>query len=526
MPQCPQIFRSVSSCLLVSVEKSKLPLNPGGQSRRGQVERELSTTPTTSPASSVRASRRARVDSDGGSGAVWETLKQAIVAYTGLSPAAFFTAVAVAAALYHVVSGLFAPPPPPPPRPREEPEAEPLPPPVQLGEVTEEELKQYDGSDPKKPLLMAIKGQIYDVTQSRSIPYPQNPKLSPVSVMFYGPGGPYALFAGKDASRALAKMSFEPQDLTGDITGLGPFELDALQDWEYKFMSKYVKVGTVKKNVPVEDGNTTSTPPATNETVVEAEPERAPVTEEKPREAVSVTEEKPAVSVTEEKPSEAVTEEVKEEAPAEKETVAAEVAELWAAARGAHPLTLLAGAAAVVAIYKVASGLLAPPPPPPRPREIKTAPQPPIPEPVEVGEITEEELRQYDGSDPEKPLLVAIKGQIYDVSQSRMFYGPGGAYESFAGRDASRALAKMSFEPQDLTGDISGLTPFELSSLNDWEYKFISKYVKVGTINRTQPTEDGFSGFSPEAREEAAKPVTELEPEIKVEAEMNKDDAP
>jgi len=69
--------------------------------------------------------------------------------------------------------------------------------------------------------------------------------------MFYGPGGPYALFAGKDASRALAKMSFEEKDLTGDISGLGPFELDALQDWEYKFMSKYVKVGTVKSEVPV-----------------------------------------------------------------------------------------------------------------------------------------------------------------------------------------------------------------------------------------------------------------------------------
>lgn len=67
--------------------------------------------------------------------------------------------------------------------------------------------------------------------------------------MFYGPGGPYALFAGKDASRALAKMSFEFKDLTGDISGLGPFELEALQDWEYKFMSKYVKVGTIKKPV-------------------------------------------------------------------------------------------------------------------------------------------------------------------------------------------------------------------------------------------------------------------------------------
>lgn len=71
--------------------------------------------------------------------------------------------------------------------------------------------------------------------------------------MFYGPGGPYALFAGKDASRALAKMSFDEKDLTGDLTGLGHFELEALQDWEYKFMSKYVKVGTVKSVVPVNE---------------------------------------------------------------------------------------------------------------------------------------------------------------------------------------------------------------------------------------------------------------------------------
>lgn len=73
--------------------------------------------------------------------------------------------------------------------------------------------------------------------------------------IFYGPGGPYALFAGKDASRALAKMSFEPKDLTGDLSGLGPCELEALQDWEYKFMSKYAKVGSVKKTVLVTDSS-------------------------------------------------------------------------------------------------------------------------------------------------------------------------------------------------------------------------------------------------------------------------------
>ncbi|XP_043701280.1 membrane steroid-binding protein 1-like [Telopea speciosissima] len=169
---------------------------------------------------------------------LWEMLKEAIPAYTGLSPATFFTVLALAFAFYYAISGFFSSS-PEPRRMRDAPEVvEPLPPPVQLGEITEEVLKAYDGSDGKKPLLMAIKGQIYDVTQSR---------------MFYGPGGPYALFAGKDASRALAKMSFEEKDLTGDISGLGPFEIDALQDWEYKFMSKYVKVGTIKRTVPVAD---------------------------------------------------------------------------------------------------------------------------------------------------------------------------------------------------------------------------------------------------------------------------------
>ncbi|CAG7869741.1 unnamed protein product [Brassica rapa] len=188
---------------------------------------------------------------------LWETVKETITAYTGLSPAAFFTVLALAFAVYQVVSGFFVSPGEHRPRSTEDyPQPEPLPPPVQLGEITEEELKQYDGSDSKKPLLMAIKGQIYDVSQSR---------------MFYGPGGPYALFAGKDASRALAKMSFEESDLTGDISGLGPFELDALQDWEYKFMSKYVKVGTIQKN----DGEgKESAEPSTN-TVEEASAEVA-----------------------------------------------------------------------------------------------------------------------------------------------------------------------------------------------------------------------------------------------------------
>ncbi|XP_058740190.1 membrane steroid-binding protein 1-like [Vicia villosa] len=168
----------------------------------------------------------------------WQAQKEVVFAFTGLSPITFYTLAAILIALYFSVSSLFASSSSDRHHQTRHIQAEvpPLRPPVQLGEITEEELKGYDGKDHDKPLLMAIKGQIYDVSQSR---------------MFYGPGGPYALFAGKDASRALARMSFEEKDLTGDISDLGPFEVDALQDWEYKFMEKYVKVGTIKKEVPV-----------------------------------------------------------------------------------------------------------------------------------------------------------------------------------------------------------------------------------------------------------------------------------
>lgn len=101
---------------------------------------------------------------------LWETLKESITAYTGLSPATFFTVVALGLTLYYVVSTLFGSSDDGHIQPRSrgvEEQMEPLPPPVQLGEITEDELKQYDGSDSKKPLLMAIKGQIYDVSQSR-----------------------------------------------------------------------------------------------------------------------------------------------------------------------------------------------------------------------------------------------------------------------------------------------------------------------------------------------------------------------
>lgn len=177
-----------------------------------------------------------------------QEIKDAVQAYTGLSPAAAFTVLALMLATYLIVSTLFVAPdaaasapaahPKPPQQQEEGTEAEaeaepepfvpPFPDPVQVGEITLEQLRAYDGKDPAKSILIAIRGQVYDVSRGR---------------LFYGPQGPYSLFAGRDASRALALMSFDLNDLTGDLEGLSPDELEVLQDWEEKFKERYPVVG-------------------------------------------------------------------------------------------------------------------------------------------------------------------------------------------------------------------------------------------------------------------------------------------
>jgi membrane-associated progesterone receptor component len=75
---------------------------------------------------------------------------------------------------------------------------------------------------------------------------------------FYGPNGPYANFAGRDASRGLASGSFDPSMLTEDLEGpldplkdLSPDQLEALNGWEERFLEKYLVVGKLE---PVKKG--------------------------------------------------------------------------------------------------------------------------------------------------------------------------------------------------------------------------------------------------------------------------------
>ena len=65
---------------------------------------------------------------------------------------------------------------------------------------------------------------------------------------------------------------------------------------------------------------------------------------------------------------------------------------------------------------------------------------------------TELELQPYNGSNDNEtgPILLAVKGDVYNVYKGRNFYGPGGEYHIMAGRDASRFLAKNSLVEESI----------------------------------------------------------------------------
>jgi membrane-associated progesterone receptor component len=105
----------------------------------------------------------------------------------------------------------------------------------------------------------------------------------------------------------------------------------------------------------------------------------------------------------------------------------------------------------------------------------------PLPE-AESRDYSFSELADYDGSDPTKPLLIGIRGYVYDVTRGRDFYGPGGPYGMFAGKDCTRALAKVSFDEELFTGDTGGLDPDELDKLEEWIEMFEGKYRRLGKL--------------------------------------------
>lgn len=112
-------------------------------------------------------------------------------------------------------------------------------------------------------------------------------------------------------------------------------------------------------------------------------------------------------------------------------------------------------------------------------------------EPPVHTKFTPATLQKYNGaSDPK--VFIGIQGTVYDVTSGKAFYGPGGPYENFAGRDASRGLALNSFDASMLTpvdkplDTLDDLTKDEREALDSWTTHFTNKYKVVGSLHNPQ----------------------------------------
>jgi predicted heme/steroid binding protein len=99
-------------------------------------------------------------------------------------------------------------------------------PPMEKQDMTLDELKPYNGRD-KERILLAAGGNIFDVSRGSA---------------HYGVDGPYAVLAGRDASRALATMQLGKEGLRDhwdDLADLDNSERDSLNEWVENFKSAF-----------------------------------------------------------------------------------------------------------------------------------------------------------------------------------------------------------------------------------------------------------------------------------------------
>ncbi|XP_029447594.1 membrane-associated progesterone receptor component 2 [Rhinatrema bivittatum] len=101
-------------------------------------------------------------------------------------------------------------------------------------DFTLEQLREYDGADNPR-LLMAVNGKVFDVTKGSK---------------FYGPEGPYGIFAGRDASRGLATFCLDKdalRDEYDDLSDLNAVQMESVREWEMQIKEKYDYVGRLLK---------------------------------------------------------------------------------------------------------------------------------------------------------------------------------------------------------------------------------------------------------------------------------------
>ncbi|XP_054153766.1 membrane-associated progesterone receptor component 1-like [Oppia nitens] len=132
-----------------------------------------------------------------------------------------------------------------------------------------------------------------------------------------------------------------------------------------------------------------------------------------------------------------------------------------------------------------------------------------LPEPLPKHDMTLEELSKYDGKGADKRICIGILGKVYDCTKGHRFYGPNGPYAPLAGHDATRSLALFDVEAiKSEWDDVSDLTPYQMSSVNEWMEQFSERYDYVGRLVRDSSEKSDHIGDDDEG-EPADEPTDE-----------------
>lgn len=113
-------------------------------------------------------------------------------------------------------------------------------------------IENRSGTTPSKPTYVAIMGTVFDVSGNKvygpsGAYHGEEPKLARLrcsSVHFLTTP---IVFAGKDASRALAQSSLKPEDCRPEYEDLGDKERGVLNNWFTFFSKRYNIVGKLHK---------------------------------------------------------------------------------------------------------------------------------------------------------------------------------------------------------------------------------------------------------------------------------------
>ncbi|KAL9653733.1 hypothetical protein ABK040_016661 [Willaertia magna] len=108
--------------------------------------------------------------------------------------------------------------------------------------------------------------------------------------------------------------------------------------------------------------------------------------------------------------------------------------------------------------------------------------------PNDFFKFTKNDLQHYNGKfDKNLPILLSIKGRIYDVTKGKSHYGPGGSYHFFVGRDGTRSFVTGCFDEKNVecterSSSLEGFDKDQMKTVDGWVKFYDEKYDFIGYL--------------------------------------------